>query len=54
MEKIAEIQRHKAELGWHIGEQARRSGERFAMGLQELLSLMEDEDDKHDTATVSH
>ena len=43
IEKIAEIQRYKAELGWHIGEQAKRSGEQFALGLQELMSLMEDD-----------
>jgi len=42
--KIADIQRQKAELGGHIGEQAKRSGEQFALGLQELLSLMDSED----------
>lgn len=42
-EKIAQIQKQKAELGWHIGEQAKRSGEQFSLGLQELLSLIDSE-----------
>lgn len=52
-EKIAEIQLQKAALGWHIGEQAKRSGEHFALGLQELLALMEDKGETSDAAAVN-
>ena len=42
-EKIAQLQRHKAQLSEHINQQAQLSGEKFALKLEDLMSLWQQE-----------
>lgn len=42
-EKIAQLQKHKAQISHHINHQAQISGERFALKLEDLMDLWQQE-----------
>lgn len=42
-EKIVQLQNHKAQLGQHINAQAQTSGEQFALKLEDLMRLWQEE-----------
>ncbi len=42
-EKIAQLQQHKAQLSQHINNQAQLSGEQFALKLEDLMALWQEE-----------